>query len=341
MRLKTKPIFAGGTWRLQILFLAALLAVAGCGQIKAEGPAATGQSSPEDEEARSDIHLTGVTADLTTSGVLQNRVHSEVTTYSLTHNLLELGQVRVTAFGKESTTTPQGITSARRGVVYLADHPELSRHKDDMEFAGNVVYRVLDPKDPTTNTASLETEQLIWQSDVQKFRCPAKFRNILSQPGKRPMAMVGDGFVTTKDLSHWDVKHGAITTELDKDPYAEAAKTRQEMDEIANRPAPPEVKETSAVPAEVLAQMEKIAAAEKAASGALPIQPRAPQATPTATPVSPGASSIQNGRKVYRLDPSMMPARAKAPGPASSATAPAAKRPLTRRLQTPKSPQGR
>jgi hypothetical protein len=312
MRVESTPMSAQWIHYGRALVARVALVLAGCGEMKFVNQSA--QAGTDEEDGRADIRLTGVVADLTTSGVVQNRVHADLTTYSQTRNLLFLSQVKVEGYGKDGKL--QGLTTAGRGAVYMADIPSANRHNGDLEFAGGVVHRVPDAKDPTTDAVSLKTDRLLWRNLEQHFVCTRFFRNELRQPGKRPMSMIGDGFVVTKDLRRWNVKYGSVTTEQDEDVRGKSARLSKELEERASGSELIEARQPKRVdvevPAELLAREDELRRPVQDRDLKVPAAP-APEARPAATPTPAAAPSysIQGGRKIWRLPQSR-------PAPSSS-----------------------
>lgn len=189
----------------------ALFAVAGCSDMKFVNARDLGQ---EGDDARENLVLSGMTADFTSGSQLQHRVHSRRADLTLLPSArrMRIVDVKVDSFNPEGRL--QGKTRADRGTVFLTDVPGTSpltrRGKNDIEFAGNVKYRIPSAKDPTTDTVWLETEALRWDSSGQRFRSEAPYRMTMATAGKPPVLAVGDGFAVSQDLKVWNVRHGGL-----------------------------------------------------------------------------------------------------------------------------------
>jgi hypothetical protein len=147
----------------------------------------------------------------------------------------------------------EGLTSARSGVVFMAANDKARGSKNDIELSGDVIHRVPRLDDPTTDSARLATEQVRWDNAVQRFRGEKPFRMTMFQRGGPAVVALGDGFVATKDLREWDVKHGAVGTDSGRDPREVAAGVRAEMEAIGERTsdAPPPAPEPVPLPPEL------------------------------------------------------------------------------------------
>lgn len=324
--------------RLLFILLAPLL-LFGCSEMQfASTPAAT-----EEDDGREDMHLTGVVTDMTSSGLVQNRIVSDKAIYSERKSLLVLNDVQVHSFGEAGQA--KGVTSAKKGTVYLANqkiikgNKTVDRHKDDLEFAGNVQHRALKKDDPTTDTMRLNTEELLWSEADQRFKTNAFYRMLMYRPNQPPMIAMGDGFTATQDMRSWLVRYGGLSTT--GDPNAREAgeimrkniKTEVEarerghstpvlqkpidlpvIDGAAPPPAapitvPPGLDTASKIPAEKIQVPPAIdAAAQQTPAGKIEIPPEMERAQ----------EQIVGGRKVYRL--TIPPPQAAPAAPSASPT---------------------
>lgn len=208
-----------------MLLAAAALAIAGCSDIKIFKAGKLPEQDP-----RENIQLTGVIADMTSTGTLTNRVYGKQATFMPSQNLLEFRDLKTQAFDRG--TTVQSETSSKAATFYLADMPQIPRHKSDIEFWGNIHHRTPDRNDPTTDSVSLTTEQLLWDGAADRFRCSTKFQLTVSAPGKLPFRTQGDSFASTRDMHWWNVSYGIITTDSDPNPRIRVSKMMDDLTSV-------------------------------------------------------------------------------------------------------------
>jgi hypothetical protein len=222
-----------------------------------------------------------------------NRVLSDSAVYSEARGKLEMEKVTVDSFS--GMGKPQGITTAERGIVYLADtarDKKPPRHKDDIEFIGNVRHTALKPDDPTTVTMVLNTERLMWDELAQKFKCSTFYRMVMMRaPGQPPMIAIGSGFDATRDMRSWRVSYGAITTtgglDIREDSRRAAEKLESRVATLESSMRPPVEPASSKIVIPPMPQAPVF--------GQAPVNAAPPQATASAPP----KSEVVNGRRVY------------------------------------------
>lgn len=183
------------------------------------------ESVAPEKDTRADIVLTNISADMTSGGLVQQRVFGKQSIFSQTENELTIKEIQVTAIGEDKAT--RSVTQADLGQIYLADRPAEDITRNDMKFAGNVLYRNPQKDDPTTDSLQLNSELIIWDESEQKFKSPASYSMMLLPKGKTPVRQSGKSFEAAQDLTRFVVKTGIITTELDGDPVVK----RQELEE--------------------------------------------------------------------------------------------------------------
>jgi hypothetical protein len=170
------------------------------------------------KDPREDIVLTNVTADLTSGGLVQQRIGGEKAIYSEAAQDLTIKNISVTAYGSDNTT--RSITRAELGEIFFADDPERSVGRRDMRFAGDVLYRTPQAADQTTDSMRLTSQLIIWDESEQKFKSPEGYQMLLLPKGQAPVRQSGKGFEATQDLTRFVVKTGVVTTDLKGDPEA-------------------------------------------------------------------------------------------------------------------------
>ncbi|MCX7017932.1 MAG: hypothetical protein WCK47_04025 [bacterium] len=191
------------------------------------------RGNADSADPRENIILTGVRADITSAGLLLNRVVSSDAVYSEGRKLLELTTVSVESYNMEGSV--EGLTSANNCMVFLDDNKAFGRHRNDIEFSGSVVHRAPDAEDPSTDTVTLRTERLLWDNVATLFRGTSPFRMVLSNRNKKPLVMVGDGFVAARNMEKWTARHGMMTTNLSDEPRGKSAAMRAEMADLVTR----------------------------------------------------------------------------------------------------------
>lgn len=178
-----------------------------------------------EKDPRADIVLTNISADITSGGLVQQKISGKQSVFSQADNQLTIRDIQVTAIGEDRAT--RSVTQADLGQIYFADRPDEGIGRKDMRFAGDVLYRNPQKDDPSTDSMRLKSELIVWDESEQKFKSPAFYEMLLLPKGKTPVRQSGKSFEAAQDLSRFVVKTGVITTEMDGDPTA----SRREMEE--------------------------------------------------------------------------------------------------------------
>ncbi len=241
--LPMRPALTPVQWNLlrPILAMMALFALAGCSDLQFAGE----ENLVPQKDPREDIVLTNVSTQMTSGGVVQQKVRGAQAVYSQTQNELTIRDIQVTALADGGDT--RSVTNADLGQIYFADRPEEDIGRSDMKFAGNVLYRNPQKNDPTTDSMRLMSELIVWDESEEKFKSPHGYEMLLLPKGRTPVRQWGKGFEATQDLSRFVVRTGTLTTEMTGDPMEERAAMeaqfdawRREVDEGAkNRPPLP------------------------------------------------------------------------------------------------------
>ncbi len=179
------------------------------------------------KDSREDIRLTRISTDLTSAGLVQQRISGSEAIYSPRDGRLVIQSVGVHTFGEDNTT--KGITRSDMGLLYLADSAEAARKRKDMEFAGNVRHTMPVKTDPTTDSMQLFTQSIVWDDANSRFRCPGAYEMLLMPPGKRAIRTLGEAFEATQDLSRFTVSRGAVTTDMSSDPRLKRAEFQRQF----------------------------------------------------------------------------------------------------------------
>jgi len=199
--------------------LAAIMVMAGCSEMQFVGQLDTAT----EEDPREDIILTEVAAQLTSGGIVQQKIGGGHAVFSQNQNELTIKDIRVSTVA--STGEIQSVTKADVGQVFFEDKPAQGLGRRDMKFAGDVLYRNPKKEDPTSDSLQMRSELIMWDESAKKFLSPMGYEMVLLPKGQKPVRQSGKSFEATQDLSRFVVKAGAVTTELDKEP----GKERQEM----------------------------------------------------------------------------------------------------------------
>lgn len=215
-----KPGITHCHWVFCLCIAAALACLSGCTDMKF----VDATNLVPEKDPREDIILTNVSADLTSGGLVQQRIGGDEAIFSDASQDLTIKNVRVAMIGSDHTT--RSITEADMGEIYFADKPEKSIGRRDMRFAGNVLYRTPQAEDQTTDSMRMTSELVIWDESDQRFISPRGYEMLLLPTGRPPIRQSGKGFEAAQDLSRFVVRTGVITTELDGDP----TQLRKEME---------------------------------------------------------------------------------------------------------------
>lgn len=171
-----------------------------------------------EKDPREDIVLTNMSADLTSGGLVEQRISGEKAVFSEMGQDLAIQGISVTGFGSDRAT--RSITIADLGEIFFEDMPSRGVGRRDMQFAGDVLYRTPQANDPTTDSMRLTSELIIWDESEQKFKSPQGYKMILLPKGQTPIVQTGKGFEAAQDLSRFVVKTGVVTTQPGVDPDA-------------------------------------------------------------------------------------------------------------------------
>lgn len=180
------------------------------------------------KDPRKDIVLTNVTTEMTTGGLVQQKVAGTKAIYSEAVNDLVIQNIQVAAIGEDRAT--RSITRADLGQIYFEAQPAAGIGRKDMKFAGGVLYRSPKADDPTTDSMRLMSELILWDESAQKFISPYLYEMLLFPKGKAPVRQQGKGFEATQDLTRFVVKAGAVTTDMHGDPMEERKKLEEQFD---------------------------------------------------------------------------------------------------------------
>lgn len=201
-----------------------LIMFSGCSEMQFVGQT---ELVPE-KDPREDIVLTSVSTEMTSAGVVQQRIGGSEAVFSEAENELTIRDISVTTLAENGAT--QSLTRADVGQIYFADRPLEKIGRRDMKFAGHVLYRNPQKDDPTTDSLQLTSELIVWDESEEKFISPTGYEMLLLPKGKKPVRQRGKGFEATQDLSRFVVKAGSVTTDMDTDP----AEDRKEMEDKLN-----------------------------------------------------------------------------------------------------------
>jgi hypothetical protein len=278
--------------RLICCALLAMLCLCGCSDLKFVNVV---EMATDEADPREDVQLTGVTADMTSGGLVQRRILSDNARWSQARAFLQLDAARVESF--DSSATLESETRADEITMHLADKPALGRVRDDIEFIGNVHHRVPQKDDPTSDVVTLQTEKLMWDQRAERFLTSNTYFTLrITPPNGNPLTTIGDGFVATRDLRSWAVQYGGITT----NPYADIRQQAQrERAEAAASTANDEKAQNPPLQADPI-ELPVELGGEPADSGM------------TAPIKTAPTEQIIDGRKHYRLP--QLPPPAPAPG---------------------------
>jgi hypothetical protein len=188
------------------------LAFTGCGKLEFVN---TAQPVPA-KDPREDIHLVGVNTDMTSSGLVEQKIRGKKALFSQSENKLIVDNMSLATMSDAHTT--RGITKADTGTFYLAPVGADKRGKSDMVFNGHVTYRAPLATDPTSDTLQLKTKTIIWDNGLQKFLCPGPYEMTLFPPAKNAIRQVGEGFEASRDLTRFVVRGGVVSSGVTSDP---------------------------------------------------------------------------------------------------------------------------
>ncbi len=202
----------------------AILLLTGCSEMQFAGQT---ELVPE-KDPREDIVLTSVSTQMTSGGVVQQRIAGQEAVFSEAENQLTIRGISVAMLADSGET--KSLTRADLGQIYFADRPAEQIGRRDMKFAGDVLYRNPQKNDPTTDSLQLTSQLILWDESEEKFISPTGYEMLLLPKGKKPVRQRGKGFEATQDLSRFVVKAGSVTTDMGSDP----AEDRKQMEEDLN-----------------------------------------------------------------------------------------------------------
>lgn len=183
--------------------------------------------APE-KDPREDIVLIDVSTEMTSGGLVQQKVAGQEAIFSQASNELTIRHVQVTALSDTGET--RSVTSADLGQIYFSDRPEEDIGRRDMKFAGNVLYRNPQQDDPTTDSMRMSSDLILWDESEEKYKSPYGYEMLLLPKGRPPVRQWGKGFEAAQDLSRFVVRTGTLTTEMAGDPMTERAQMEAQFD---------------------------------------------------------------------------------------------------------------
>jgi hypothetical protein len=269
-------------WSKVSLSLSAFLLV-GCSEMKFV--TAVSQAKNGEDEAEN-VQVTGVRAEFTSGTTVQTRVIAQKGILHDSRGVLVLTQPLIEMPDRE--TTRVASTRATTATFYLSSDKKEKREKSDFVLTGNVTYSLPMKDDPSTVALVVETSHLVWNSLHELFESDSPYRMIMNPPGKPPIVALGDAFVASRDLRHWNVRHGGIGTNTEKGDFRKQNEVRRrELESVVNTSAEVESQSSSRDSAESGVQLpEEMVHAERELTGG--------------TVSSDGASS-QPARVLHRL----------------------------------------
>lgn len=218
--------------------VAAVMLLTGCSEMRIlDQPVQVVEHDP-----REDIRLTSVETDITSAGLLTQRVYGRSAIFAQTRNILDINDMRIQTFDPE-TGTLEGETEAATGTVYLAAHPEVERNRSDMEFTGGVTYRAPAEENPAKDSLMLETDKLIYDNEAARFIGPSSHTIIMAPPGKTPITMRGSRLHASRDLTNISIQGGRMAPSQAQDAGSSYTEQRRELDKMAEQ-----VRENSSSP---------------------------------------------------------------------------------------------
>ncbi len=186
-----------------------------------------------EQDPREDIRMTNIETDITSAGLVVQRVFGRDAIYAQSRNILDIEKMRIKTFNPE-TGVLQGETEAATGTIYLANHPEAQRNRSDMEFIGGVTYRAPSKEDPTTDGLSLETEKLILDNASGRFIGPSTHTIMMAPPGKTPIFMQGKTLRASRDLSNFSVQGGSMSPTQSNDTATSYIQKKHELELLSD-----------------------------------------------------------------------------------------------------------
>lgn len=228
-----------------------LFALAGCGDMVMLDKGEVVRPN----DPREDIKLQGISTDITSGGLLLQRVDGSEAVYSQSRNLLNIAEIDVNTMGPDHTT--QGITQARKGIVYLAPDPVSKRKRSDMVFSGDVNYRAPAKDRPNSDSLQLKTEELIYDNQAEEFQGTSTHTVVMLPPGKRPMYMSGSKLRVPRDMRRFSMVQGSLGPDPSTDTKAVYSEKIKELNAAAGpatgiaapaRPTPIVVEQAPAAP---------------------------------------------------------------------------------------------
>jgi len=202
----------------------AAVAVCGCSDMKF----VNAQNLAPEKDPRENIVLTNVSADMTSGGLVQQRINGSEAVYSEAAQDLTIKNILVSSYGEDKST--RSITRADLGEVFFADDAKKGIGRRDMRFAGDVLYRTPEATDQTTDSMRLVSDLITWDESEQKFRSPSGYTMLLLPKGKAPIRQTGKGFEAAQDLTRFVVKTGVVSTDMSVDPMALRRQLEQQFE---------------------------------------------------------------------------------------------------------------
>lgn len=199
------------------------LLITGCSDFKFVGKSDLNPT----KDSRENIVLAYVDTQMTSGGLVQQRIVGKDAIFSDSSNDLTIKNLQLTTFGDTKET--QSITRADVGQIYFADDPSRDVGRKDMKFAGNVLYRTPNKVDVTTDSLRMTSDLVLWNERDKKFISPQGYEMVLYPKGQKPIRQSGKGFEATQDLSRFVVKSGAVTTKMEGDPALEREQLLQQF----------------------------------------------------------------------------------------------------------------
>jgi len=173
---------------------------------------ALSQPSSPPPPQESFMTIKGFKAFVTLEGRPQYMLEADTAVLDEKENRVELDNIHLT-FYKEGEKEPSGTLTAQKGDYYYRDSPFRKRQNNDIDLTGDVLFQ-------TTDGTRLKTPEVHYNTRTEKIYSNAGFEK-RSETRNQTILVTGKGFVTDKNLEHWEDTGATLSFESHPQPAAQ------------------------------------------------------------------------------------------------------------------------
>ena len=160
----------------------------------------------------SNMFIKGFKAFVTLEGYPQYILLADTAVLTEKENRAELEKIHLTFF-KKGEKEPSGTLTAKKGNYYFRESTDQKQQINDIDLTGDVLFK-------TTDGAILKTPEVHYNAKTGKIYSNAGFEK-RSETRDQTIVISGKGFVTDKNLEHWEDTGAKLSFESHPQPLSQ------------------------------------------------------------------------------------------------------------------------